>query len=259
MPAHACRLLMGIHSEVRRSERVDVLYPIGTIVRLLPVRRAAVLLLSGLTVAFGQSTLPATNPTAPSRAGAPLELRAAPPKAANRAQVTYAAGRLEVNADNSSLNQILHDISRQTGMKITGGVMDEPVFGKYGPDSPARVIANLLAGTGINMMLRETASEAPAELILTAREGGVTPPSPNAAIYDEDHAPPPRPTAPDGQHFPPQGSGMPPPAMNSSGPSPQDGSPDAPPVTAPNPKSPKTPQEIYQQLQQLQQQQVVPK
>jgi hypothetical protein len=218
------------------------------------VRRAAVLLLSGLTVAFGQSTLPATGPTALPPTAAPLELRATPPKPSNRAQVMYAAGRLEVSADNSSLNQILHEISRQTGMKITGGVVDEPVFGKYGPDSPARVIASLLAGTGTNMMLRETASEAPAELILTARAGGVTPPSPNAAVYDEDHAPPFHPAAGSSQQMPPQGAGMAPGSEAPNG-NPQDGGANGQ-STFPRPSTgSKTPQQIYQQLQQLQQQQ----
>jgi hypothetical protein len=94
----------------------------------------------------------------------------------NLAEVTYANGLLTVAADDSSLNQILQEIARQTGMKVTGSVSDERVFGRYGPSTPARVLASLLDGTGSNMLLRETASSAPAELILTPREGGATPP-----------------------------------------------------------------------------------
>lgn len=99
-------------------------------------------------------------------------------QAGSIADVTYANGLLTIAADNSSLNQILREIARQTGMKITGSVGDERVFGRYGPSTPARVLASLLDGTGSNMLLRETASNAPAELILTPREGGPTPPQP---------------------------------------------------------------------------------
>jgi hypothetical protein len=101
-------------------------------------------------------------------------------QAGSIAEVTYANGMLTVAADNSSLNQILREIARQTGMKVTGSVSDERVFGRYGPSTPARVLASLLEGTGSNMLLRETASNAPAELVLTPREGGPTPPQPAA-------------------------------------------------------------------------------
>ena len=73
----------------------------------------------------------------------------------HRAQIVYAQGQLQVVADNSSLNQILRDIAQQTGMKITGGVVDQRVFGKYGPGAPAEILATLLNGTGCNMLLRE--------------------------------------------------------------------------------------------------------
>ena len=48
---------------------------------------------------------------------------------AHRAKVVYADGRLTIDAENSSLNQILHEISMQSGIKISGGVVDERVFG----------------------------------------------------------------------------------------------------------------------------------
>jgi len=79
------------------------------------------------------SDLPATPPTPPAAAPAPAAAPtpapqatqpppapAAPTTPANRANVTYANGLLTVSATNSSLNQILREISRQTGMKITG-------------------------------------------------------------------------------------------------------------------------------------------
>ena len=68
-------------------------------------------------------------------------------------KVDYAGGRLSVNASNASLNQILQEIAGRTGMKITGGVSDERVFGQYGPSSPSVVLVALLDGTGSNMLL----------------------------------------------------------------------------------------------------------
>jgi len=158
----------------------------------------------------------------------------------NRAQVTYNGGKLSVSANNSSLNQILHDIARETGMKITGGVTDERVFGQYGPDSPAKILNTLLDGTGSNMLLVQATSANPAELILTPRHGGPTPPNPNAAAND-DYVPPP-PINP----LPPR------PAYPTTTPQP---TPNASQPTGQTPNGPKTPQQIYEELQRLRQQQ----
>jgi hypothetical protein len=148
------------------------------------------------------STLPPTAPTTPSTANnalsagmaaAPNSVASAPTTPPHHADVTYAAGLLNVRADNSSLNQILRTISRLTGMKITGGVADERVYGNYGPATPPTILATLLDGTGSNMLMRESSSTGtPTELILTPRSGGVTPPSPDSSVYaEEPPAPPP--------------------------------------------------------------------
>jgi hypothetical protein len=97
--------------------------------------------------------------------------------------VTYIDGQLDVRADNSSLNQILRSISRQTGLKITGGVEDERVFGNYGPASVSSVLATLLDGTGTNILLLEGDATNPPNLVLTPRGSGPTPPSPSSAVY----------------------------------------------------------------------------
>ena len=85
-------------------------------------------------------------PTAPTSLGNQNSM--APPLAAapngvtehrHRARVTYTNGLLQVRADDSSLNQILRDISAETGMKIIGGVADQRVFGSYGPASAGAV------------------------------------------------------------------------------------------------------------------------
>jgi hypothetical protein len=160
---------------------------------------AAFLLGMGGAAGFGQSALPATSPTAAvtPAVGATAAPAAGPvaaagvgaasgPKAPHHARVDYSGGKLAVTADDSSLNQILRDIARETGMKITGGLNDERVFGNYGPGAPAEVLAQLLDGTDTNMLLKENADKVPAELILTPRLGGPTPPNPNAPGFNDD-------------------------------------------------------------------------
>ncbi|MBB5339395.1 hypothetical protein [Tunturiibacter gelidoferens] len=201
------------------------------------------------------STLPATAlttaPTPPPTPATPLTPSQEQPK---HAQVTLANGILSVTADNSSLNQILRQISRETGIKITGGVMDERVFGHYGPAAPDQVLADLLDGTGSNMLLVARDGTTPAELILTPRQGGPTPPNPNAQTFDdksdtEQAQPAPEP--------PPPSTFEAPSARNKTAPPITPATPDsATPADASQPDSPngvKTPQQIYEQLQRLRQ------
>lgn len=187
-------------------------------------------------------TVPVTPPTPPTPAELP----------AHAAEVGYANGLLTVTASNSSLNQILRDISRETRMKITGGVVDERVFGQYGPAPAAQILNALLDGTGSNMLLMGSNGAAPAELILTPRTGGVTPPNPDAAAMnaseqsDDQADQSPKETVRPGS--PANGS----PANASSEPAAQPASP------APQPQSPngvKTPQDIFNELQKMRQQQ----
>lgn len=110
------------------------------------------------------------------------------------AHVTCTGGMLQVKAHNSSLNGILRAISRCTGMHITGGIPEQRVFGDYGPAAPATVLATLIDGSSTNMLLRETMADQPAELILTPRTGGPTPP-PASSYNDADEQAPPTPPA----------------------------------------------------------------
>jgi hypothetical protein len=224
-------------------------------------------------LALAQSpALPATPPTAASVPAAAAKI--AQP-AAHRAQVVYSGGQLTITADNSSLNQILRDVSRQTGMKITGGVADQRVFGKIGPGAADGILTSLLDGTGSNMLLRENAAHTPVELVLSPRGGGATPPGPFASS-PEDDAPaidespaqavappsqqsqgPPQPSAPQASGF---GGG--PVSVPAAGPGAAPSSAPFPSTIHSNPQSPNgvlTPQQVLQQLQQLQQQQQQPK
>jgi hypothetical protein len=104
----------------------------------------------------------------------------------HHAKVTFSNGLIDVRADNSSLNQILRSISHATGLKITGGVADQRVFGNYGPASTSEIIATLLDGTGTNILLTEGDATTPPTLVLTPRGGGAAPPSPSALGSDDD-------------------------------------------------------------------------
>ena len=201
------------------------------------------------------ATAPTTQPTTPPQPEVPLTPQQRPPQ---RAQITYADGVLSISADNSSLNQILRQIATDTGMKITGGVADERVFGRYGPADPAQILAELLDGTGSNMILVHREGEANAELILTPRQGGATPPSPNSQAFDE---------RPERRESPPIRAAQPEPASVPVTPSePPPVTPTTPgagsnPASSTQPESPngvKTPQQIYEQLQRLRQQQSTP-
>jgi hypothetical protein len=163
---------------------------------------------------------------------------------------------LSVSADNSSLNQILRQVASSTGIKITGGVADERVFGKYGPDAPAQVLASLLDGTSSNMVIEQRDPDGPAELILTPRQGGPTPPNPNAAAFDDrsESRPAPPPEAELPASVPAQNTpGTP--LVNPAAPA------GTSPANSTQPDSPngvKTPQQIYEQLQRMRQAQQQP-
>jgi hypothetical protein len=182
-----------------------------------------------------------------------------------------------IAAENSSLDEILGDIARLTGMKITGGLTDERVYGSYGPDSAQVVLNQLLDGTGTNVVLLETPQHTLAELVLTPRNGGPTPPSPHASRDDdrnEENLPPGlggrrRDMQPGGRHGQVEGnlypenhpSEQPQPALQPATP-PNSGDPAAAqPDSSQQPlNGGKSPQQIYEDLvkQQAQQQQQTP-
>lgn len=178
-----------------------------------------------------------------------------------RANVSYSGGQLTVVASNSSLNQILREISRLAAINIVGGVADEHVFGNYGPASPAEVLNTLLDGTGSNMMFVAANSGNKAQLTLTPRTGGPTPPSPNSSTFAQADEPPPPPAAPAPQASePPQPSGQP--DANAPAPPPGDSSTPASTAASSSDSSDssqsngaKTPQQIFEQLMKLRQQQ----
>ena len=200
---------------------------------------------------------------------------------ARHSSVQYAEGQLTVTASNASLNGILREIAHATGMKITGAVPEDRVFGSYGPGDPQQVLATLLDGTGTNILILSNEADKPLELVLTRRSGGVSPPS-SAETADasadsgDDDAPNPTPATPIQSPIPrtvsqrgPQGRNLP---AASSQPSEVTqpvvfapiGATTAPATATTTPVDPddasdpgtesvKTPQQIFEQLQKLQQ------
>jgi hypothetical protein len=196
-------------------------------------------------------TLPATPPTAlPGQTVAYATQAAAPaPDPPRHAEVILTHNLLQIRADNSSLNQILRSISRITGMKITGGVEEQRVFGTYGPAPLSTILATLLDGTGANMLLLGGNADTPPELVLTSRTGGGEPPGPNSptyAMYDDRNDRATR-VAPAGAQAPVAGS--PAPAVPASAPA----ASTAPPASGP--AKALTPEMVMQELMQMQAQQ----
>ena len=226
---------------------------------LAPTRLAAILSLACVPCLLNAP--PVTAQTKPSAAPAASSVLPAtqPPHTPSqqeprRAQVAYANALLSISAENSSLNQILRQISHETGLQITGGVADERVFGQYGPAALSEVLASLLAGTGSNMLIVHRDRTTAAQLILTPRVGGPTPPNPNANMFDEQREERPEPEQSQ-EPVPPTSA----PARQNQPPGPASSYPTG---TAPSdssqPESPngvKTPQQIYDQLQRMRQQQ----
>lgn len=171
-------------------------------------RLALLACLAVCTCSFGQTqpsakppspvtkTQPAKPPATPTPAPAPApattpSLLDHPPQPAT---VSLVSGQLTIQADNSTLSAILHQVSAAGGMKVeglrTGGSPGERVFGSYGPGAPRDVLSDLLNGSGYNViMLGETPSGAPRELTLTAQAvGGATtkPAQAPGAVQNED-------------------------------------------------------------------------
>ena len=155
-----------------------------TLNRLAVWVRSVALLLAIVGDVPAQSAYPlATHP----KAVAPDPNRPSP------ALVVYAHGLLTLQADNTSLNQLLLQITRATGMRLVGSSREERVFGSFGPDIPAKILATLLQGTGTNMMIAKGSSPGPAELILTPQNGPATPSSSQSSEAVQSSAQPPAP------------------------------------------------------------------
>lgn len=171
------------------------------------------------------------------------------------ASVVWDASGLRINATNSSLQQILNEVSTNTGTKVIGNFPDQRVFGSYGPGQASDVLLQLLQGSGFNVLLAgDLGHGAPSQIVLTPRRGGgsnapaagMNPQQPDAQPDQDENESVDQPDQPEQQE--------------------ETTVPAIPPPTAPGQSQPggpngpmRTPQEIMQEMQQrqlLQQQQL---
>ncbi len=92
---------------------------------------------------------------------------------ATEASVVWDSHGLLINAANSSLDQILRDVSTATGVKVDGLATDQRVFGQYGPGQARDVLSELLLGSGYNVLMIGGQGEgAPRQILLSIRHAG---------------------------------------------------------------------------------------
>ena len=119
---------------------------------------------------------PVPAPPAPPAASLAAPVNPSPPaprptqEAARAAIVKLDLHSLTIRADNSSLSQILRDLSTSSGMHVEGLATDQRIYGSFGPGEPLTVLASLVDGLGYNiMMVGESAAGVPRQLILSPR------------------------------------------------------------------------------------------
>lgn len=89
------------------------------------------------------------------------------------ASVVWDATGLRISASNASLQQILSEVSTETGTKVEGLGADQRVYGEFGPGKARDVLAQLLQGSGYNLLLAgDIGQGAPRQLILSPRRTG---------------------------------------------------------------------------------------
>jgi hypothetical protein len=156
------------------------------------------------------SPAPAVSPAGPCIPNWPANNKPA------EASIVWDSHGLFIQASNSSLDQILNDVSLKTGAKVEGMGADERVFGTYGPGAVRDVLTELLEGSGYNILLvGDLGQGTPRRIVLSGRPRGPAQPSGQSAPADSEDqgqmmAPEPPQTGPSSQPEIP-GSTPPPP------------------------------------------------
>jgi hypothetical protein len=87
-----------------------------------------------------------------------------------KAAVAWDSQGLRIEANNSSLGQILKEIGTLTGAQIDGFSDDRRIFGTFGPGPTGGVISELLQGSGYNVvMVGDQGAGTPRQIVLTSR------------------------------------------------------------------------------------------
>jgi hypothetical protein len=148
------------------------------------------------------------------------------------ASVVWDSQGLRIEAQNSSLQQILNDVAAATGATVEGLDTDERIFGAYGPGQARVVLSQLLEGSGYNViMIGDQGQGTPRQILLSSRSGAGKAPAAGDKPGANEAQPPAADEDPDADD------------------------PDAPPVNRPRPIRPRNPQQILEEMQQRQQRQ----
>lgn len=99
----------------------------------------------------------------------------------NPPTVTWDSRGLSIEASNSSLDQILQEITMETGVKLQGLSHDERIFGNYGPGPAREVLSNLLDGSGYNVLMIGGSGDEPPQQIILSPSAPAGPQPANAA------------------------------------------------------------------------------
>ncbi|MGA9667994.1 MAG: hypothetical protein WBQ94_02230 [Terracidiphilus sp.] len=108
----------------------------------------------------------------------------------DQAAVVWDSHGLRIDATNSSLQQIMTDVSTATGAKVEGLNRDERIFGSYGPGQARDVLTQLLEGSGYNvLMIGDQGQGTPRQIVFSARPTGGPQPAgrSNPAPVEEDN------------------------------------------------------------------------
>jgi hypothetical protein len=133
------------------------------------------------TVPAPQATAIPATPPAPEMPHWPANEKATP------ATVTWDSQGLRIEAANSSLRQILKDVSAATGATVSGLDTDQRVFGAYGPGPAHEVLSKLLQGSGYNILMTgDQGQGTPREIHLTSLHGSGGAPATAAAKASDD-------------------------------------------------------------------------
>ncbi len=182
-------------------------------------------------------------PLGRAQASLPTSLLDQPPAAP---VVSYAGGKLTIQAANSSLRAILDVLQTRTGAKVEGFGRDERIFGVYGPGAAQDVLSALLDDSGYNVLIAGKQPDgAPREVVLSARDtapsGGSTIQQPTQAAQESD----------DGSDQAAEQPQPPQPALFGPGGQGAQGFPQPNAQNGQNGQQVKTPQQILDELQRL--------
>jgi len=144
-----------------------------------------------VTKSRAQKKQKAPEQTVAESPAAPPTLEQVPPTPPT---VTYRNGQLSIQAQNSTLSQVLRAVQAQTGASVDlpGGASGERVVAQLGPGQPRDVLATLLNGSHFNYVILGTPGNSGGvqKVILTARQGSSPSPPPGNPVPSANQPPP---------------------------------------------------------------------